>query len=103
ILKYLKKKSGLNFHCIDFPTPVKQIKSFERLNNVSVNVFSLDNKNVVFPLYMNKVESKNHFDLLLINNDITSHYCFINDFCRLIRSQKTKHKSKLIICKRCFT
>ncbi|KAE9522233.1 hypothetical protein AGLY_017371 [Aphis glycines] len=104
ILKCLKK-SGLNFHCIDFPTPVNQIKSFERLNNVSVNVFSLDNKNVVFPLYMNNVESKNHFDLLLINNGITSHYyyCFINDFCRLIRSQKTKHKSKLIICKRCFT
>ncbi len=101
--KILEKKSGLNFHCIDFPTPVKQIKSFERLNNVSVNVFSLDNKNVVFPLYMNNFESKNHFDLLLINNGITSHYCFINDFCKLIRSQKTKHKSKLIICKRCFT
>ncbi|XP_050066624.1 uncharacterized protein LOC126555790 [Aphis gossypii] len=101
--KILEKKSRLNFHCIDFPTPVNQIKSFERLNNVSVNVFSLDNKNVVFPLYMNNVESKNHFDLLLINNGITSHYCFINDFCRLIRNQKTKHKSKLIICKRCFT
>ncbi|XP_060856098.1 uncharacterized protein LOC132933843, partial [Metopolophium dirhodum] len=101
--KMLEKKSDLNFHCIDYPTPVKQIKIFERLNYVSVNVFSTDDTNVVFPLYMNNVESKNHFDLLLINRGETSHYCFINNFDRLIRSQKTKHKSKLIICKRCFT
>ncbi|XP_029344683.1 uncharacterized protein LOC115033927 isoform X1 [Acyrthosiphon pisum] len=101
--KMLEKKSDLNFHCIDYPTPVKQIKIFERLNNLSVNVFSLDDTNVVFPLYMNNVESKNHFDLLLINRGETSHYCFINNFSRLISRQKTKHESKLIICKRCFT
>lgn len=101
--KFLEKKSGLNFHCLNFPTPVNQIKTFERINNVTVNVFSLDNKNTVFPLYMNNEESKNHFDLLLVKNGEKSHYCFINNFCRLIRSQKTKHKSKLIICKRCFT
>ncbi|XP_025191567.1 uncharacterized protein LOC112591846 [Melanaphis sacchari] len=41
---FLEKKSGLNFKCIDFPTPIKQIKIFERLNNVSVNVYSLNNK-----------------------------------------------------------
>lgn len=33
----------------------------------------------------------------------TSHYCFINDFSRLIRSQRTKYEHKLIICKRCFS
>jgi len=31
-----EEKSDLNFHCIDFPTPVKQIKTFERINNVTV-------------------------------------------------------------------
>jgi len=41
--------------------------------------------------------------LLLINEGETSHYCFINNFRRLIRRKKTKHKSKLITCKRCFT
>jgi len=38
--KMLEKKSELNFNCINFPTPVNQIKIFERVNNVSVNVFS---------------------------------------------------------------
>ncbi|KAE9542742.1 hypothetical protein AGLY_002653 [Aphis glycines] len=72
-----KKKSGLNFKCIDFPTPIKQIKKFE--------------------------QRKNHFDLFLFNNDKTSHYCYIKDFSRFIRSQKTKNCNKdvLQLCKLC--
>ncbi|KAE9536141.1 hypothetical protein AGLY_007364 [Aphis glycines] len=95
---FLEKKSGLDFKCIDFPTQIYQIKKFERLNNVSVNVYS-----TIFPLFINNKEEKNHFDLFLINNHKTSHYCYIKDFSRFIRSQKTKNCSKLIICKRCFT
>ncbi|KAF0704916.1 Integrase catalytic domain-containing protein, partial [Aphis craccivora] len=53
-------------------------------------------------IFINK-EEKNHFDLFLINNLKTSHYCYIKDFSRLIRDQKTKNCSKLIMCKRCFT
>lgn len=101
--KIVEKKNGLNFNCIDFPTPVKQIKTFERINNVTVNVFSLGDKSLIFPLYMNKNESDNHFDLILFNNNEASHYCYIKNFSRLIRSQKSKHESKLTICKICYT
>lgn len=38
--KILEKKTGLNFKCISFPTPINQIKKFERINKVSVNVYS---------------------------------------------------------------
>lgn len=100
---FLEKKSGLNFKCIDFPTPIKQIKIFERLNNVSVNVYSLNNKNFIFPLYIADSEKNNHFDLFLFSYGKTSHYSYIINFSRFIRSQKTKNCSKLIICKRCFT
>ncbi|KAE9525805.1 hypothetical protein AGLY_014031 [Aphis glycines] len=100
---FLEKKSGLDFKCIDFPTQINQIKKFERLNNVSVNVYSLNNKGTIFPLFINNTGEKNHFDLFLINNHKTSHYCYIKDFSRFIRSQKTKNCSKLIISKRCFT
>jgi len=102
-LNFLEKSSGLNFKCIDYPTPVKQIKIFDRVNNVSVNVFGLNDKNFIFPLYVNSIEKKNHFDLFLFGNDKTLQYYYINNFSRLIRSQKTKHKSALIICKSCFT
>jgi len=101
--KMLEKKSGLDFKCIDFPTPISQIKKFERINNVSINIYSLNDKQLIFPLHICNTETKNHFDLFLFNNDETSHYCYIKHFSRFIRSQKTKNCSKLIICKRCFT
>jgi len=99
----LETKSGLNFKCIDFPTPITQIKKFEKINNVSINIYSLDDKNLIFPLHITNIEKKNHFDLFLFDNNNTSHYCYINNFSRFIRSQRTKNCSKLIICKRCFT
>jgi len=34
-----QKKSGLNFNCIDYPTPINQIKKFEKINKISVNVY----------------------------------------------------------------
>jgi len=49
------------------------------------------------------VVSYNHFDLFYFSKDEKSHYCYINDFSRFCRNQKTKNCSKLIICKRCFT
>ncbi|KAE9521487.1 hypothetical protein AGLY_018121, partial [Aphis glycines] len=99
----LEKKSGLNFKCIDFPTPITQLKKFEKINDVSINIYSLDDKNVIYPLHITNIEKKNHFDLFLFNDNNTSHYCYINNFSRFIRSQRTKNCSKLIICKRCFT
>ncbi|KAE9523737.1 hypothetical protein AGLY_015878 [Aphis glycines] len=99
----LEKKSGLNFKCIDFPTPITQLKKFEKINDVSINIYSLDDKNVIYPLHITNIEKKNHFDLFLFNDNNTSHYCNINNFSRFIRSQRTNNCSKLIICKRCFT
>ncbi|CAI6372093.1 unnamed protein product [Macrosiphum euphorbiae] len=101
--KMLEKKSGLDFKCIDFPTPISQMKKFERVNDVSINLYSLNDKDHIFPLYICDIEKKKHFDLFLFNNDETSHYCYIKNFSRFVRSQKTKNCSKLIICKRCFT
>ena len=73
--KNLEKKSGLNFKCINFPTPINQIKKFERINNVSINVYSLNDKNIIFLLYISNVVCKNHFDLFFFNRDGKSHYC----------------------------
>ncbi|KAL4153547.1 hypothetical protein QTP88_001380 [Uroleucon formosanum] len=99
----LEKKSEFNFKCIDFPTPITQIKKIKKINNVSINIYSLDYKNVIYPLHITNIEKKNHFDLFLFESNNTSHYCYINNLSRFIRSQRTKNCSKLIICKRCFT
>jgi len=90
----LEKKSKLNFKCIDFPTPIKQIKIFEKINNVSINIFGIDDKGEIYPVHLNNDEKEKHFDLLLITNGDTSHYCYIKNFSRLVRSQRTKHNAK---------
>jgi len=60
----LEKNSNLNFKCINFPTPLKQINKFERFNNVSINVYSIDDKNMIYPIKVTNNEKHNHFDLM---------------------------------------
>jgi len=77
-----------------------------------VNVYGLEKKiqpplkrpvHCVFLLKVVDDEKQNHFDLLLITEEVNSHYTYISNFSRLLRSQKTKHANQAIFCKRCFT
>jgi len=102
-----------NFDNISFPTPLHQVKTFEKKNsNVSVNVYGLEKHfqpprkfptYKVFPLKVVDEEKPDHFDLLLITDGDNTHYTYISNFSRLVRSQKTKHESQNNFCKRCFT
>jgi len=85
---------------------------FEKNNpDVSVNVYGIEKKfqppkfaeYKVFPLKVVDEEKPDHFDILLISDEDNSHYSYISNFSRLIRSQETKHDGQSIICKRCFT
>lgn len=104
VSKYINLKHPYDFSCVDFPTPLNQIKIFEQRNNISINVFGLEKYNKVFPLKVVKQELADHRDLLLINDDSgTSHYVYIKNFEQLVRRQMTKFKKSIVICKRCFT
>jgi hypothetical protein len=94
-----------NFSNIQFPTIIKNIDIFERDNQtVSVNVYCIDDdKKNIYPRRVCKKVKHNHFDLLLISNTFTTHYCYIKNFERLVRLQMTKHHGKINICRRCFT
>ncbi|KAJ4444899.1 hypothetical protein ANN_06697 [Periplaneta americana] len=61
--------------CIDFPVEIKDIAKFEKCNDISINVFALDENDDVFPLRMCEKELPDHRDLLYISNENTSHYC----------------------------
>ncbi|KAE9540697.1 hypothetical protein AGLY_003942 [Aphis glycines] len=111
---YTHHEGKYNFDGISFPTPLSDISKFEKNNpNVTVNVYGLDKKlqpprkyptYEVYPLRVADEEKANHFDLLLVTDDESgSHYIYISNFSRLIRSQKTGHKEKVVFCKRCFT
>jgi len=100
--KTLQHRNKFDFTGISFPTPIKQISKFEKNNCVSINVYGLDEKNTVFPLRVAEEEKPNHFDLLYITRNGVSHYCYISDFSRLIRSQLTTFTHKISVCKKCF-
>ncbi|XP_060870596.1 uncharacterized protein LOC132945009 [Metopolophium dirhodum] len=110
---YFKHQEKYNFTNLSFPTPLNQIKIFEKNNpNVSVNVYGIDKQfqppkfpeYKVFPLKVVHEEKPDHFDLLLISDqDDNTHYSYISNFSRLISTLKTKHNGQLIFCKRCFT
>lgn len=92
-----------DFSNITFPTPLHEIRKFEKKNNISINVFGLDKKQNVYPLKICKQELGDHRDLLLINKDNVQHYIYIQNFERLIHSQLTRNTGKIVTCKRCFT
>ncbi|KAF0725786.1 Uncharacterized protein FWK35_00028364, partial [Aphis craccivora] len=103
-----------NFSGLTFPTNLHQVNIFETNNpNVTVNVYALEKhfqspqkfpKYEVFPLKVVDEEKTDHFDLLLItDDDENSHFTYISNFSRLVRSQKTRYKARAVFCKRCFT
>lgn len=93
-----------NFESLNFPSHLTDVYTFEKINSyVSVNVFSLDENQKIIPIKVCSFEKEEHFDLLLLTNGNHQHFCFISDFERLIRSQLTKNKNAIKICKRCFT
>ena len=101
-----KYEFSLNTKGITFPTKLKDIINFEKLNpNLpGINVFSVDDKKTIYPLRMAERDCKNTIDLFLIEEDGKSHYTLIKNFSRLIRSQLTsRHNEKIQICKRCFS
>ncbi|GFY53002.1 uncharacterized protein TNIN_453571 [Trichonephila inaurata madagascariensis] len=93
----------LDFTGINFPTPLRDIVKFEKMNEISINVYGLNEENKVFPLLITKAEKNKHVDLLYLKNSINnSHYCWIKNLSRLVSSQLSKSHRMTSICRRCL-
>ena len=106
-LTALKKyEFSLNTKGITFPTKLKDISKFEKLNPTipGINVFSVNENKKFYPLRMAERDCLSTIDLFLYEQDGVSHYSLIKNFTRLIKTQKTSSKNGTIfICKKCFT
>ena len=161
-----------DFSCVNFPTPLRDIPTFEEKNNVSISVFGIegyddeeseddenegrdDNMEIgfgpedyiqcgideendvdepddlfleeaaesglpppkkkkgkskkvkkgklkIYPLKVAKNEKPDHIDLLYYTKGQKSHYCWISNFAKLVRSQLTRYEHPIYICKKCF-
>ena len=89
---YQPYKDELNFDGIEFPVTIDKIEKFERQNNISANVFGLED--VLFPAHITKMRFDTHVNLLLYSSVPTRHYCLIKDLNKLLYSQN-KHKARM--------
>lgn len=100
-----------NFADIEFPVILKDIKIFERNNNVSINVYGIEKffKNgkyvneIVGPLHYNPIKKNVHVNLLLVTaDDGNNHYCWIKDLNSLVSKQISKMKVRKHLCDGCL-
>ncbi|XP_066157689.1 uncharacterized protein, partial [Euwallacea fornicatus] len=131
ITSYPHYSTVLNTTNLEMPMPLNKIYKFEKLNDISVNVYALKMSTVpttfyaVVPVRLTPQKLNKHINLLLIQNkyypklndynpvptdavveeedtNIIYHYCWIKDLSRLLSSQLNKHKQRKFICDRCL-
>ncbi|XP_061704174.1 uncharacterized protein LOC133515618 [Cydia pomonella] len=111
----------LKLNRIKCPVTFLDIKRFEKLNKLSVNVYGIEDNNnnnnnegsnmkkknkdlTISPLRVSKVYGtmEKHVNLLYYEKGNVSHYCWIKNLSRLVHSQISKHKNKLWLCEGCL-
>ena len=94
-----------NLQGLSFPMQVKDIHKFEKLNNVSISVYGWANKTdndegYAYPIKVSKDASKEHIQLLLLEDGDNYHYCSIIFFSRL--NGKLCGHLKKVFCRYCL-
>jgi len=90
----------LNLQDIQFPMTLNQITKLERLYNVSINVYGIEEQKVL-PIWLTNPKREKQIDLLYVQDDNEGHFAWIKDLSRLVSSQLSKHNGKKFFCDRC--
>lgn len=105
----------LRFDDIEFPVTLNHIARFEDLNDMSVNVFTVqerttkkrdDDDTMIVPLRLTKIKRDRHVNLLYmqdpraVGEDSVGHFTWIKNLSRLVSSQLSKRGSRKYICDR---
>jgi len=96
-ISYPHYTSVLNLQDIQFPMTLKDITKFERLNRVSVNVYTIEEQKVLPMALKTDDKKEKHVNLLYVQdprNDNMGHFAWIKNLFRLVSSQLNKQKNK---------
>ena len=105
---YTKYQQEYDYSGLRFPVSLNQIKIFENKNNVSINVYGVQESDkkgedgCIYPLKVTQCEKEKHINLLLTENNGLMHYSAIKNFSRLVRSQYTKCRTAHYYCYSCL-
>jgi len=89
----------LNLKNIEFPMTLNQIKKFENLNDISINVFCIEKKEIL-PIQLTNKKMEKHVNLLYIQDDNARHFAWIKNLSRLVSSQISRKEHKKFFCDR---
>jgi len=90
----------LNLRDIEFSVTVNQIKKFELVNDVSINVYSIENEGIV-PIRLTEQKRDKHVNLLYVEDgNNVGHFAWIKNLSRLVSSQLSKKDHEKYICDR---
>jgi len=80
-----------------------QIKKFENLNDISINVYCIEKQKEfsILPIWLTEKKMNKHVNLLYVqNDDDVGHFVWIKNLSRLVSSQLSKHNGKKYFCDR---
>ncbi|XP_067209973.1 uncharacterized protein [Linepithema humile] len=98
-IEYPHYSTVLNLCGIEFPMTLPQISKFEKLNTISVNVFTTQDSKIV-PLRLTSNKKEKHVNLLYVHRNNNAHFACIKNMSRLVSSQLSKRNGKKYICDR---
>lgn len=101
VSNYLKLKNNIyDWSGITFPVKLDDIPKFEQNNDISINVYGVNERlQRIFPMKVVSQRKRDHRDILFYKN----HYSWIKNFSALVSRQiLKKKKAKLYVCRRCF-
>ena len=80
--KYYEHMGKYDFSSLSFPVPLQHVGPFALRNNISINVYGVDDdKEVIYLLRVSPtLVPDTHVDLLLFERDGVQHYTTIRDF-----------------------
>ena len=101
-IKKVDKKfiENLDYSGIQFPVTVKQYNKIEKQNEININVFGYEDKQL-YPIHVSKEKYEDHMNLLLFTENKNNHYVLIKDFNKFMYNQ-TKHKERKHFCMYCL-
>ncbi|XP_067216433.1 uncharacterized protein [Linepithema humile] len=96
-IEYPHYSTVLNLCGIEFPLTLPQISKFEKLNTISVNVFTTEDSKII-PLRLADDKMEKHVNLLYVPGNNEAHFVCIKNLSRLVSSQLSNEKCKKYIC-----
>ncbi|XP_070526693.1 uncharacterized protein [Cardiocondyla obscurior] len=102
-LSYPYYSTVLNLEGIEFPVTLKQIKKFEQLNNILINVYGIEEQKIL-PIRLTDVKKERHIHMLYVQHDNADagHFALIKNLSRLLSIQLNKTKNRKYFCDRCL-